>query len=149
MKGVTSKQGRSDYWECLRHSRHPHQCTMRYAMEIDILEAHKSKNSLHAHFTLKSIHSFLYDAKLTKFWLNIKISKKIAHIWGVIVEKLKAGLTRLKFWPLKIKIICNKKVQNSVFVSAALHGENGFQVWKWDFFFFQFLLKEFKQNSMN
>ena len=34
------------------------QCTMRYAMEIDILEVHKSKNSLHAHFTLKSIHSF-------------------------------------------------------------------------------------------
>ena len=37
------------------------------------------------------------------------------------MEKLKGDLTR----SLAIKIICNKKVQNSVFVSAALHGENG------------------------
>ena len=43
-----------------------HQCTMCYAMSIDILAVFKSKKSLHAHFILKSIHSFLDDAKLPK-----------------------------------------------------------------------------------
>ena len=69
---------------------------------------------------------------------------------GVIVEKLKGGLTRLKFWSLAIKIICNKKVQNSVFVSAALHDENGSKSEKWDFLLlFAIFAKGFKQNSMN
>ena len=34
------------------------QCTMHFPMSIDILEVHKCKNSLHAHFIVKSIHSF-------------------------------------------------------------------------------------------
>jgi len=42
----------ANVWQKSRH------CTMGYAMSIDILEVHKSKNSLHAHFILKSIHSF-------------------------------------------------------------------------------------------
>ena len=54
-----------------------------------------------------------------------KFQKKIAHIWGIIVEKLKGGL---RFWSLAIYIIYNKKFQNSSFLSAAHHGENGFQV---------------------
>ena len=33
-------------------------CTMRFPMSIDILEVHKCKNSLHAHFIVKSIHFF-------------------------------------------------------------------------------------------
>ena len=65
------------------------------------------------------------------------------------MEKLKGGLTRLKFWSLAIKIICNKKVQNSVFVSAALHGENGSKSEKWDFllFFLQFLLRDLSKTQ--
>ena len=64
---------------------------MRYAMEIDILEVHKSKNSLHAHFILKSIHSFFSWCKTNKIFTSYQNFKKIAHIWGVIVEKLKGG----------------------------------------------------------
>ena len=67
------------------------QCTIRYAMSIDILEVHKSKNSLHAHFMLKSIHSFFIWCKTTKILTLYQNFKKIAHIWGVIVEKLKGG----------------------------------------------------------
>ena len=40
--------------------------TITYAMSIDILEVYKSKNSLHAHFTLKSIHSFFIWCKTNK-----------------------------------------------------------------------------------
>ena len=64
------------------------------------------------------------------------------------MEKVKGGLTR--FWSLAIKIICNKKVQNSVFVSAALHGENESKSEKWDLLLFLAIFaKGFKQNSMN
>ena len=61
------------------------------------------------------------------------------------MEKLKGGSDKVE-----IKTICNKKVQNSVFVSAALHGENGSKSEKWDFLlFFAIFAKGFKQNSMN
>ena len=65
------------------------------------------------------------------------------HIW-ISWKNSRGGLTRLKFWSPAIKIICNKKVQNSDFVSAALHGENGSKSEKWDFllFFLQFLLRD-------
>ena len=42
------------------------QCTMRYPMEIDILEVHKSKNSLHAHFILRNSASSFH-------WLSSSI----------------------------------------------------------------------------
>ena len=59
--------------------------------------------------------------------------------------KLKGGSDTVE-----IKIICNKKVQNSVFVSAALHGENGSKSKKWDFLFlFAIFAKGFKQISIN
>ena len=79
---------------------------------------------------------FLDDAKLPKHLLGIKILNFYAYLKGLEWKNWRGGLTRLKFWSLAIKIICNKKVQNSVFLSAALHGENGFQVWKWDFLLF-------------
>ena len=112
------------------------QCTMRYAMEIDILEVCKSKNSLHAHFILKSIHSFFRWCKTTKNLLGIKILSFYAYLKGLSWKNWRGGLTRLKFWSPAIKIICNKKVQNSDFVSAALHGENGSKSEKWDFLLF-------------
>ena len=58
---------------------------------VTILEILKSKNSLHAHFMLKSIHSFFIWCKTTKILTLYQNFKKIAHIWGVIVEKLKGG----------------------------------------------------------
>ena len=77
---------------------------------------------------------FLDDAKLPKHLFGIKIYFFYAYLKGLEWKNWRGGLTRLKFWSLAIKIICNKKVQNSVFVSAALHGENGFKVWKTGFF---------------
>ena len=67
------------------------QCTMPLPMSIEILEILKRKNSLHAHFMLKSIHSFFIWCKTTKILTLYQNFKKIAHIWGVIVEKLKGG----------------------------------------------------------
>ena len=42
----------------LEHLSSSQQCTMRFPMSIEILEIHKCKNSFHAHFLVKSIHSF-------------------------------------------------------------------------------------------
>ena len=72
------------------------QCTMGYAMSIDILEVHKSKNSLHAHFILKSIHSFFIWCKTTKILTKYQNLIFFAHIWGVIVEKLKGGSEKVE-----------------------------------------------------
>ena len=67
------------------------------------------------------------------FDLVSKFQKNCAYLGGYC-GKTEGGSE--KFWSLAIYIIYNKKVQNSVFLSAALHGENGFQVWKWDFLLF-------------
>ena len=87
-------------------------------------------------FDPKMLIPFVYGAKLPKLWLSIKILICLRIFEGLLWKNWRGGLRRLKFWSLAIYIIYNKKVQNSVFLSAALHGENGFQVWKWDFFLF-------------
>ena len=73
------------------------------------------------------------------------------HIWRGYHGKTEGGASD------KVEILvscncnnCNKKVQNSDFVSAALHGENGSKSEKWDFLlFFAIFAKGFKQNSIN
>ena len=126
-------------------------CTMRYAMSIDILEVHKSKNSLHAHFMLKSIHSFFIWCITTKILTLYQNFKKMRIFEGLLWKNWRGGLRRLKFWSLAIYIIYNKKVQNSAFLSAAFMVKIGLKSEKWFFFcyFFQFLIKGFKQNSIN
>ena len=54
------------------HFRRP----VHFPMSKDILEVHKCKNSLHAHFIVKSIHSFLRWCKTTQFFT---LSKKDAN----------------------------------------------------------------------
>ena len=48
------------------------QCTMRFPMSIDILEIHKCKNSLLAHFIVKSIHSFFRWCKTAQIFTKEK-----------------------------------------------------------------------------
>ena len=67
-------------------------------MEIDILEIHKSKKKYYVLiFDLKMFITFVNDVKLQNFDLVSKF-QFLAHICGVIVEKLKGGLRRVKFW---------------------------------------------------
>ena len=48
-------------------------------------------------FDLKMFITFVNDVKLQNFDLVSKF-QFLAHICGVIVEKLKGGLRRVKFW---------------------------------------------------
>ena len=58
---------------------------------------------------LQSIHSFFWWCKTTKTCTRDQNLKSLFIFEGVRVEKLKGGLTRLRFWSLAIKIICNNK----------------------------------------
>ena len=64
---------------------------MHFPMSIDILEIHKCKNSFHAHFIVKSIHSFLYDAKLPKILLRKKIFFFFKEFVIFLLKMLKGG----------------------------------------------------------
>ena len=64
-------------------------CTMTYAMSIDILEVYKSKNSLHAHFILKRIHSMLVIIRVKEAMLatNSGLTKLILHRYVVRTDR--------------------------------------------------------------
>ena len=49
-------------------------CTMGQAMEIDILEVHKTKEILHAHLWSENVNSFCEWCKTTKILTWYKIS---------------------------------------------------------------------------
>ena len=66
-------------------------------------------------FDPKMFIPFVNGVKLTKNLLSIKISIYFAHICGVIVEKLKGGLRRVKFWPFLSWNICKRKDQIASF----------------------------------
>ena len=118
---------------------------MHYAMSKDILEVHKSKKYYMLIFDLKMFIPFVNGVKLRKFWLGTNWKRFNAYFVFFCVEKLKGGLRRL------ILVACNldrlqQKVKNSVFLIAALHGENGFKVWKMEFviiFLSIFIVKEY------
>ena len=57
--------------------------TLHYALCHGNRHFHKSKNSLHAHFTLKSIHFFIW-CKTTNILTYIKISKKMRIFEGLL-----------------------------------------------------------------
>ena len=61
--------------------------TMHLTVSIDILEVHKS---LYAHFIVKSIHSFLNDAKVPKFLLRIE-KNTFLSIFGDFCGKTERG----------------------------------------------------------
>ena len=61
--------------------------TMHLTVSIDILEVHKS---LHAHFIVKSIHSFLNDVKLPNFLLRIE-KNTFLSIFGDFYGKTEGG----------------------------------------------------------
>ena len=74
------------------------------------------------------------------------------HIVCIFSRTTEGGVWQgWNFGCLQIRSLATKKVQNNVFVSAALHGENGSKSDKKVFclIFFQFLLMESKQNSIN
>ena len=101
-----------------------YQCTMHPAMSIDILEVHKSKNSLCAHFILKSIHSFFRWCKTSKnlTWdQNFNFYAYLRGYCGKTEEGVWEGWNFCNFlsWD-----ICKQKIKKSFFLSAALHGEN-------------------------
>ena len=104
-------------------------CTMHFPMSIDILEIHKCKNSFHAHFLVKSIHSFFRWCKTAQSFTKGKkyyfLKKNCDFFCG---KCWRGGLRRVKFWSVLSWDICKRKVQNSFFLSAALHGE----IWIWN-----------------
>ena len=102
-------------------------CTMHFPMSIDILEVHKCKNSLHAHFIVKSIHSFCRRCKTAQIFTKEKNIIFLIFFCDFFCGKCwRGGLRRVKFWSNLEKNICKRKVQNSFFLSAALHGEKNF-----------------------
>ena len=75
---------------------------MGQAVEIDILEVHKSKQILHAHLWSENVHSFCKWCKTTKIltWYQILIFKM--HILCFLGEKLKGGSDKVE-----ILVTCN------------------------------------------
>jgi len=67
--------------------------------------------------------SFVGDAKIPKFWPGIKNFIIITRNMTFLGDKLKTGLTRLKFLSHIDQIICKNDYQNTIFVSEALPGE--------------------------
>ena len=100
------------------------QCTMRFPMSIDFLEIHRCKNSFLAHFKMKMIHSFCRRCNTAQIFTKEK--KYIFFMWFFCGKCWRGGLRRVKFWSNLEKNICKRKVQNSFFLSAALHGEKNF-----------------------
>jgi len=69
---------------------------MGQAMEIDILEVHKSKTLLHAHFLLKFFHLFCKWCKTTKRFTLFKISICLPIFDGFFLEKQKGGSEKVE-----------------------------------------------------
>ena len=93
-------------------------CTMGHAVEIKFWKFLKVNKYYMLIFDLKMFIPFVNGVKLPTFW-------GIFCVFFCVWKNWTGGLTRLRFWSLGISIICNKKVQNGVFVSILVHGEYG------------------------
>ena len=106
--GCSSKPQASEQVLVAKFCKTRHQCTMRCAMSINIFEVYKSKNSLHSHFILKSIFTFLDDAKLPKKLLGIKILS--FYFWKGYRGKTEGGVWQgWNFSRLRIRSLATKK----------------------------------------
>ena len=127
------------------------QCTVGQAMEIGSFKNFKSKGLVFAQFWSKSENSssdwWTTDQILKEKYSHHIFAKKRGIYWQ---ETWRGCQTTLKFGMQKGFVVLWKKPENNVLVPGPVHCENGFKVWKLKFsWFFQFLLKGFKQNSIN
>ena len=116
-----------------------------------VLNIFQSKCLVFAHFWSNFDEIFMTGVKLQIFFRKNIFSPNMIKIWHLLHKNWRAVLWNLKFFIETYQAIPEKTSQNIFFHIPALHGENA--IWKLTYifgiFFFQFLLKRFKQKSLN